>query len=298
MKKILLIFIICLLPITGIHANSNKKLRILIFPTSFAPGVHSNFESEVFDKFNISDTSFLENPGFSGYLKNAFVNTNKFDVLERKNIQKVLEEIDFGATGYSNTEKSVKAGQMLNADYIVIPEIRYVAFNKNAKDVPFIPKDEEAIKATLGTNTRIVEVNTSKLVSSLIKDSQYSGLVSLKTDEEYSNSMKYLSEFFDSVAKKVTYSIVNEIYPIKIIDVTNNQVTLNRGKDAINIGENYKVYKTGKTLIDPDTNEEIKQEINIGTIKVKEVLEKTSIAKIIEQKEKIETLNICRKNEK
>jgi TolB-like protein len=88
--------------------------------------------------------------------------------------------------------------------------------------------------------------------------------------------------------KKTVRDILFAIYPIAVVAVNKNNVTLNSGGDFLKKGSMYKVVKLGKELIDPYTKEKLgREEIDIGEIKLTEINAKTSKAKIIKGNEDI-----------
>lgn len=50
--------------------------------------------------------------------RNAIVNTGKYDVLDRENMDSILEEQEFQASGCTESECAVRIGQMLNMQYM------------------------------------------------------------------------------------------------------------------------------------------------------------------------------------
>ena len=98
------------------------------------------------------------------------------------------------------------------------------------------------------------------------------------------------TKFAKTVAqpKKTVRDILFAIYPIAVVAVNKNNVTLNSGGDFLKKGSMYKVVKLGKELIDPYTKEKLgREEIDIGEIKLTEINAKTSKAKIIKGNEDI-----------
>jgi hypothetical protein len=59
----------------------------------------------------------------------------KFDMLEREELKSVIKELDFGESDYADTEKVVKIGQLIGADYMIVPEIRYLQVVRESKEI-------------------------------------------------------------------------------------------------------------------------------------------------------------------
>lgn len=274
---------------------SQRKARIVVIPAIYSQGARSRFERELYEKFDISDPSVIEETRFTGHIVDALVNSRKFDVLEREDLMSVVKEIDFGESDYADISKTARIGRMLNADYVVIPEIRYILLIKEAKDIPYIPKKNVKFEATLGTNIRVVDVRTTRLASSNIDETTYIEKQKQRKKEQFKQAVNFIDNFFSAVAAKEVSHIIDVVYPIKVIEVKGNLVTLNRGRGAIEPGEVLEVYAPGKILIDPDTKESLGySESLMGKIEVTQVKSKVSIARLLEGEAK--KYFICRRN--
>ena len=90
--------------------------------------------------------------------------------------------------------------------------------------------------------------------------------------------------------------MIDTAYPIKVVAVAGDTLTINRGKGAIALGEVLEVYQAGEMMIDPDTKESLGfHETKVGKAKVVEVNEKTAKAEVLESEGAIPRLSICRR---
>ena len=88
--------------------------------------------------------------------------------------------------------------------------------------------------------------------------------------------------------KKTVRDILFAIYPIAVIAVNKNTVTLSSGGDFLKKGSSFKVVRLGQDLIDPHTKEKLgREEIDIGEVKLTQINSKTTKAKIISGGEEI-----------
>ena len=100
MKKIYLI-VLSLLILPLYSASSEKKARVGV--AQFAhEGVSKQTAVTITDLF-----------------RNELVNLKTYDVLDRKNMEKSLKELEFQQTGMTESEQAVKMGKMLNVEYMV-----------------------------------------------------------------------------------------------------------------------------------------------------------------------------------
>ncbi len=276
--------------------ESPRKARVAVVPAIFSQGVRSKFERELYEQWGISDPSVIENPGYTTYLVDALVNARKFDVLEREALDEVTKEIDFGESDYADMAKVVRIGQMLNADYVVIPEIRYIGFLAEKKQVPYVGQQQEVFKGRLATSIRAVDVKTSRIVSSEIADVGLTNRIKKADLAPASPVRDFIGNLYRESAIREAASLVDVAYPIKIVLVTGNTCVLNRGEGAVKPGEVLTVYKPGELMIDPDTKENLGyQEVKAGQVKVTKITAKTCEAEIIEGAGRIGKLDLCRR---
>lgn len=277
--------------------TSPRKARIVVVPAIYARQVRSKSERLLNEKFGITDAGVIENPSYTSFLTDALVNCRKFDVLERENLSSVTKELDFGESEYADTAKVVKLGRMLNADYVIIPEIQFVEF-RPARIIPYIGKAGKRLEARVDISLRTVDVATSRLASSYMYSAKLRK--SRKRDESNASLVKGLrAELYRNSAMEGIANVIDVVYPIKVIAKGEDYCILNRGKGAIAKGEILKVYKPGEVLVDPDTRENLGYyEALVGKLKVTKVTAKTAKAEIVEGAGEIQKFFICRREGK
>lgn len=279
-------------------AEDVRKARIIVVPAVYAQGARSKFDRELMDKFGLSSPTAVENPGFTGHIVDALVKSRKFDVLEREALRDVVKEIDFGESDYADTEKTARAGKMLNADYVLIPEIRHLLIVTETKEVPYVGTKRGRVEATLATNVRIVDVRTSRIASSEVAETTYGEKIEKRPGELAKQAVKFMDNVFAAAAAREVAKAIDTVYPIRVIALDQATVTLNRGAGALAPGEKLTVYAAGEELIDPDTKENLGvNEAKVGVVEVTEVRAKVSVAKILEGQGRIQKLQVCRRTQ-
>lgn len=275
--------------------TSPRKARIAVVPAVYAQDLRSRSNRELNEKFGITDPGIIENPGYTGFLVDALVNCRKFDVMEREDLSSATRELDLGESEYADIEKAVRLGRVLNADYVIIPEIRFVEF-RAARSIPYIGRTGKRLEGRVDVSLRTVDVSTSRLVSSYMYSTKLRR--SRKRDESNASLVAGLrGQLYKRSSMEGVANVIDVVYPIKIIAVEDYTCVLNRGSGAIVEGEILSVYKPGEVLIDPDTNETLGyHEALVGKVKVTEVKAKIAIAEIVEGK--VRKLYICRREGK
>ncbi len=105
MKRILITAIILLL--FGFLYSEDNKIRIVVFDLDV----------------NSSDVNKSEAITLSEYLRDEFINAGAFEVVSRKQLNKLMEEYKFQATGLTSESNAVVLGKLLNVKRGVIGTI-------------------------------------------------------------------------------------------------------------------------------------------------------------------------------
>lgn len=285
-------------PRTTVAEDPSRKARVMVIPAIIVQEQRRRIDRELNERFGITDPGILESPGYTSFIVDALVNTRKLDVLEREELKSVIRELEFGESDYADTAKVVKIGQLVGADYMVVPEIRYLQLMQENKVVPYVGGRQANVRCKLATGVRMVNVTTGKIVSSNQKEVE-----KLKRCRETDSAdtlrtavLDLMAETFKESGIREAAMIVDTAYPIKVMSISGDTVMLNRGTGAILVDELLKVYATGEVMTDPDTKENLGyNEAYVATIRVTEVDQKTSKAVVVEKAGPIERLSICRR---
>lgn len=277
--------------------TSPRKARIIVVPAVYAQEARSRGQRELNEKFGIADDSTLENPNYTAFLVDALVNCRKFDVLEREDLAAIRKELDLGDSDYADAAKVTKLGKVLNADYVVLPQIMFREF-KSSEPVPYVGNAGERMEGRIDVWLRTADVATSRLVSS----GHFSSTLKRSRKSKESNDAwvaRIRGELYKLSALEGVAKIIDMAYPIKVLSVDGDTCILNRGEGALVADEELAVCKPGEMLTDPDTKETLgSQDTVIGKLKVVDVKDKTSTARIVEGAGKIEKLFVCRRTAK
>lgn len=276
--------------------DTPRKARVIVVPAEFAREMRRKIDRELNERFGITDPGIIENPGYTTYVVDALVNLRKFDVLERANLRDIIKELDFGESEYVDINKAVKIGQMVGADYVVLPVITTMVVDRRRENVPYVGQTQEKVRAYFRTVVRTVDVKTAKIVSSFPNEVERTTRIR-ERDSAAVVVADAITGMYKDAAIKEAASIVDTAYPIKIVSLDGDNVIVNRGRGAIVKDEILKVYATGEVMIDPDTKESLGYtEAYTGAIKIVEVNEKMSKGVITERKGEIKRLSICRRD--
>ncbi len=208
---------------------------------------------------------------FSLKLENFLTSSRRFAILDRKYIDIQSKELNFITNSdYNNvsTDEIAKLGNRLSADYIIVGTIKKAYTTVSREKSKVSEKVKSSVKSYASINIRIIDVATSQI--------KFSNTFEIST-------RSYIKKLANKMTKNIGISIIEAIYPIRIISASNNQIVLGQGGSSINIGDIYKIYQLGNVMIDPYTKESLgREEIEVGAIKILNVRPKFSDARILE----------------
>lgn len=203
----------------------------------------------------------LENKGTSkgidllDKLITVFVNMDRFKVLERAQLEKVLEEHKLGFSGFIDVSTAAEIGKGIGVDAVVTGSVTW-----NPNDVSI--------------DARFIDTETAAIISA---------------QDAYSSSadLKSLNNMLEQLAVKIKNDlpIVNGY----VISLNGENITLDIGRNkGVKKGMKCYVYREGTPIIHPVTKKVIGKMIDVlSEIQLKDVYEEYSVGYIIKQKSDI-----------
>ena len=205
---------------------------------------------------NISDKTSANKFAYNwmSATEEGLVQSRRFAMLDRSFTDATNKELLQYTNGQFSNSELARLGQKAGTDYLVTGELRTYSINDQSVLNPLtgqkIPRSSTASEISL----RIIDVATSQV--------------------------KFAKSYGDS--KTAVMDVINAIYPMAIVSVSDVGVVIGAGGDQIKIGDKFRVISLGQELKDPYTNESLgRQETAIGEIEITTVESKMSQAKII-----------------
>ncbi|HPR38373.1 MAG TPA: CsgG/HfaB family protein [Spirochaetota bacterium] len=130
--------------------------------------------------------------------------TNRFIVVERKRLDKIIKEHELGMTGLLKQNDAIRIGNMLQAEYIVLVSITQLTHDIKKYDLDLAKYSKISISLML--NARVISVDKGTAVAAAsITHSATNNSVNLTLDSE----MQYA---FGSDANKLDPQIQEELF--------------------------------------------------------------------------------------
>jgi len=175
-------------------------------------------------------------------------------------------------------EKKAEYGKIAGMEYMVLVTINdFFSGLEKSKFQKISPQDKNVLR--LGANLRLINTSTGKIkLEKSITAKKYSSSVIAEgsIDAELANkTIKLLSD-------KIVRKIMDELYPISIVERNGNSVFINRGQDnGLKVNDTLEVFAI-KKVTDESTQEDVDLAHPIGKIKITNVSDRTSQAEITE----------------
>ncbi len=221
-------------------------------------------------------------------VREHLVNSKKFDVISRssKDMKKLFEEIKFASSriGRVNEDDKKKAeyGKIAGIEYAIFIEVNdWFVGNESSKFKNINAPSRQLVR--IGASLRIVHTSTARLkAEKSVTCKQYKAIRGGNYGGHSAPDRELANKVLDALALNICSMIMDELYPIKVVEKMGKQLFLNRGKaHGIKKGLLYEICALKKTK-DEDTGEMLELEFPVGKAKVVSVAAKTSRAMILE----------------
>ena len=184
----------------------------------------------------------------------GLVQSRRFAMLDRSFTEATNNELSQYTNGQFSNSELARLGQKAGTDYLVTGELRTYAINDKSFVNPLTGERVPRSSTSTEISLRIIDVATSQV--------------------------KFAKSYGES--KAAVIDVINAIYPMAIVSVSDGAVVIGAGGDQIKVGDKFRVISLGQELKDPYTNESLgRQETAVGEIEITDVESKMSQAKII-----------------
>jgi TolB-like protein len=182
----------------------------------------------------------------------AFVNTNRFKVIERAQLEKILAEQKLGMTGIIDASTAAQIGKGIGVDAVVVGSITQAS---NAVTI----------------DARLIDTETAAILTA--RDAFSSGL-----------SLQNLSQMLADLTQRIKADL--PLVSGYVIRVDGDKVSLDIGaKDGLRKGMKCHVYREGAPMVHPVTGEVIGKMIDeLCEVQVTEVFDAYTTAVITKSK--------------
>ncbi|MGI9438042.1 MAG: hypothetical protein ACR2Q4_24970 [Geminicoccaceae bacterium] len=271
---------------TGAFADESERPVIAVQKALF--GDIGERAKERFD-----ETAFLTS------IERALKNTRKFRIATRDQAKlKVLREEQKFSKSAASAGNAAAEGQLLAADYVVVPTVLRFGFSRSHRHMPNIDgKYFRAEQGALEVATEVIDSASGETVGTYHLEDGFSTKETVVNSRGGQPSAARFTAMTDAVGQALADQLISTVFPMKVVAVTNGQIYINRGADGgLSLGDILEVFRVGPELVDPDTGEFLGVvEDRLGKLKIIDVKPKVAIAETVSVTGDVTKLDIVRK---
>ncbi|GAA4650943.1 hypothetical protein GCM10023116_32260 [Kistimonas scapharcae] len=230
----------------GMAATNRRKLAVLPFK-----GSNARFNQRVTEQ-----------------LQEQLVQSRRFAILDRTHEREFNAEKSLWASENTPVAEKSRLGQVLGLDYMIVGTVKDASVRRWTETVSLTGESRQHARTRAEVRYEIIEVATRQV--------KWSDTVKM---EQNGSSLDQTAVL---VAKKVSEQALDNIFPLRVVAVSNGSVILNQGGKTMKQGDRFSIYSLGEKLIDPYTNEVLgRTETKIATVRVVSVSAKMAYAEIV-----------------
>ncbi len=224
--------------------------------------------------------------GMADMLTTELVKSGKYIVIERQEIDKVLEEQRFGQSGLVTPQSAAEVGKLLGVELAIVGAVTEFGYTRGdvGGAVRGIGVGVSKQAATVAVDVRFVNTTTGEILTAEnVRKQKTSSGISVSTPVTSFHNQK---DFDNSIVGKATREAIEGIMTLiesnmqkvpwegKVITVQGTTVYFKPGSDAgVQVGDTYAIYKKGEALVDPDTGLVLgTMDSKIGTVQVTSIV--------------------------
>ena len=221
-------------------------------------------------------------------LSSAFQATRKFSVLTRADVDIVLKEQDFVASGnVSVVSKVAQIGKLKGAKYIVSVMVDDFQDYVEKDTFATIKKKLETRKIRIGAVANIIDTSTGEIKETANFVITNDGISDKDLATQIlggSSTDSLIPILARNICSQIAIKVVDMVFPPVIVAKTGKTITFNRNRAmGVAVGDEYGIFAQGEEMVDPDTGDKLGyEEISAGKLKVISVNDKFSVGVLTE----------------
>ncbi len=248
--------------------NNNRK-RIAVFPMRIGQG-RFQINNEPVNKERVTRV-------VTQNLVTTLVQSRKFTVLDREYMAETVGEKNFIMSPNTPVAEMARLGQELVADYIMVGTIEDLGYAEQKVKMQSSGRELVSREGYVELSIRLIDVATRQVAFADFLRLRVTGFDGRSISEGVDASIAV------SAADQIGRKILDTIYPLVVVSVNGDNLTLGQGGSQIRIGDQMEIFMYGKRLTDPYTKEFLgREETKIGAIEITRVNPKQSHARILE----------------
>ncbi len=223
---------------TSVSQDSRK--RIAVMPFRFA---HSTFATDI---QGTQSSAYQLSQRMRDRILSNLTQSQQFLVLNRELNNDFASEKALLSSDNVPPPEASRLGQVAGADYMIVGNIHKLQTEAENKD--YYGMKNTQMTDLVDLSYQLIEVASQKV--------EWADTIKTEVVRKHDEST---DETLDKVAQLVTASVMDVLYPVKVLDVAGaDKIYLNQGQTRLQVGNELALLTEGRTLTDPDTGIAIK----------------------------------------
>lgn len=201
-------------------------------------------------------------------LNSYLVQTRRFAVVDRESDTAYRQEIDLLKSADVPLAETVRIGQVIGADYVLLSKVRQLEATSHEQVLPITGTKVTRNSAKLSSDFIVIEIASRQI--------KWSGQVGAEVAGDREAVVR-------AAAAEIGEKVVNAIFPLRVIQIVDRRTfVINQGGDTIKVGQSFLANMLGEPTTDPYTKEPLgRAEIPIGTVRISRVDPKLSYGELV-----------------
>jgi curli biogenesis system outer membrane secretion channel CsgG len=245
--------------------------------------------------------------GMADMLTTALVKSGKYIVIERQQLEKIMQEQSLGMTGAVTAQSAAQVGKLLGVELMVTGSVNEFGQKESSMGgglggrlgggmmgggISHLGVNTKTARA--GLDIRLVNTTTGEIIAAegISEEESAKGLDISSSEFDFSNDTR----FDETLAGKATRKAVNKVVELinsnmAKVPWTGMVIKINADKTlmlkpgllgGVKVGDKFTVYSKGEDIIDPETGMSLgSEESQAGTIEVIDAKDAFAKAKIV-----------------
>ena len=186
----------------------------------------------------------------------SLIQSGRFTVLDRQFDSELQNELNMIGSGQTVNTDFAKLGQALSADIVWVGVVNELAYHKNVRKLVTSDRDLVSYSGGWSVSQRVINLATRQILQSSTLQGSFPSTAPTTLGAGI-DEVGILKTVENGVAKKATEAIIQQIFPVSIVEMNGNNVVLSQGGQAVKQNQRYMVYLQGNELKDPQTGQSL-----------------------------------------
>ncbi len=193
------------------------------------------------------------------YLLTSLNASRKFTIVGRRDLQNILNEQDLGQSGILNDESAAQLGEVKGAKYKLVTFVD--SFQEVTETATFVEGSKVKRRLQVSAQAMIYDNSTGEVIDTANIQTELVDIMDVEpgsVNRPAGRMDEMIPQVTRQLADKLTARLLAVLFPVRILDVDGDTITLNRGEGFFQVGQMVAIMSGDKTVKDPDTGEMIR----------------------------------------